>query len=212
VLPFALLAALLLGGCVLRPGGNASGLTYNLPTTLTVKAGQALPGADIVYQEMSGDSAQLLIKGQRAVKRRGDSVSWKGSPLDGVTVDMALRVVHFTEQELRLAGTVKVVIEGVEPQQGVVRTTSKLQFSGPVAHSVSKGARIPGTTFTFIGQSEDGAELGGLNEYPFRKAGDSILWEGQLRPRVYLRLDVRAVQFDDRGLRVAGLATLWLGE
>ena len=207
-----LLTSLLLAGCLPGAGSSASRLTYTLPTTLTVKAGQELPGTEIVYERMSGDSAQLRIKGQTALKRRGDSVSWKGLWRDGVTGDLALRVVHYSEEELRLAGTVKVVVEGVDPQRGVPRTSSPLHFAGPVAYSVSKGKGLPGTTFAYLGHAEDGAELGGLNEYPFRKAGDSIVWEGRLRPGVYLKLDVRAVQYDDRALRVAGLASLWIGE
>jgi hypothetical protein len=94
----------------------------------------------------------------------------------------------------------------------VVRTTSAVHYSGPVIYSVKLGQRIPGTTVTYEGHGEDGAQLGGTGDYPFRKEGDSVLWEGQLRDGVYLRLDVRAVQFDDRNLRVAGLATIWLGE
>lgn len=201
----------LLAGC-LAGAGSGSRLTYTLPTTLTVKAGQELPGTEIIYQRMSGDNAELRIKGQTALKRRGDSVTWKGPWRDGVTGDLALRVVHYSAEELRLAGTVKVVVDGVEPQRGLLRTTSPLHFTGPVAYSVSKGSRLPGTTLHYLGQAEDGAELGGLNEYPFRKAGDSILWEGTLRQGVYLKLDVRAVQYDPRNLRVAGLASLWIGE
>lgn len=203
---------MLLVGCLPGAGGSASRLTYTLPTTLTVKAGQELPGTEILYERMSGENAQLRIKGRTALKRRGDSVSWKGAWRDGVTGDVALRVVHYTEEELRLAGTVKVVVEGVEPQRDALRTSSPLHFAGPVAYSVSKGKRLPGSTLVYLGHTEDGVELGGLNEYPFRKAGDSIVWEGQLRPGVYLKLDVRAVQYDDRALRVAGLASLWIGE
>ncbi len=204
--------AALLGGCLVQPGAPSTRLSYTLPTTLTVKAGQALAGTDIIYQKMEGDNARVLIKGQPATKRKGDSVDWKGSPMSGVAVDMRLRVVWYTEEELRLAGTVKVSVDEVDPKAGTLRTTSPLHFTGPVAYGVAKGARIPGTTLYYEGQTEEGAQLGGLGEYPFRKMGDSILWEGQLRPGVYIRLDVRAVQFDDRSLRVAGLVNLWLGE
>jgi len=53
--------------------------------------------------------------------------------------------------------------------------------------------------------------MGGVEGYAYRKVGDSIFWEGSLRDGVYLRLDVRVVQFDDSGLRVTGLATIWIG-
>jgi len=207
-----MILAALLGGCLIQPGASLTRLTYTLPTTLTVKAGKSLVGTDIIYQKMEGESARVLIKGQPATKRKGDSVDWKGSPVEGTTVDMRLRVVWYSEEELRLAGTVKVTVEEVNPKAGVIHTTSPLHFTGPVAYGIAKGARLPGTTLYYEGQTEEGAQLGGLGEYPFRKMGDSILWEGQLRPGVYIRLDVRAVQFDDRSLRVAGLVSLWLGD
>ena len=53
--------------------------------------------------------------------------------------------------------------------------------------------------------------MGGMEEYPYRKTGDSILWEGALRDGVCARLDLRVLQFDDKGLRVGGLVTLWIG-
>jgi hypothetical protein len=209
----ALVAVVLfLGGCLIRPGQTDTRLTYQLPTTLTVPVGQAVPGTDIVYESLADQGAYLRIQGQRALKRAGDSVSWKGAPIEGVSVNLALRVLSFSPTELRLVGTVKIVVEGTQPTAGVIHTTSPLHFSGPVAYGVGQGARIPGTTVTYEGQTEDGAKLGGVEEYPFRKTGDSILWEGSLRSNVYIRLELRAVQFDDRGLRVAGLATLWLGD
>ncbi len=209
----ALLAVtLLLGGCLIGPGTSATRLTYNLPTTLTVGMGRTVPGTDIVYESLAEQGAYLRIQGQRALKRSGDSVSWKGTPTEGVSVDLQLRVLTFSATELRLVGTVKIVVEDASPQAGVIHTTSSLRFSGPVAYGVAKGARIPGATVSYEGQTEDGAELGGVDEYPFRKTGDSILWEGSLRPNVFIRLELRAVQFDDRGLRVAGLTTLWLGD
>lgn len=202
----------LLGGCLIGPGSSSTRLTYKLPTTLTVAMGKALPGADIVYESLAEQGVYLRIQGQRALKRSGDSVSWKGTPTEGVSVDMQLRVLSFSATELRLVGTVKIVVEDAQPQAGGIHTTSPLHFSGPVAYGVAKGARIPGATVSYEGQTEDGAKLGGVDEYPFRKTGDSILWEGSLRPNVSIRLELRAVQFDDKGLRVAGLATLWLGD
>jgi len=38
------------------------------------------------------------------------------------------------------------------------------------------------------------------------------VWEGSLRDGVYLRTELRTVQYDRNGLRLAGVATLWLGQ
>ena len=212
VLMSAMLIVLpVLVGCQLGKGGKPGQLTYKLPTTLTVHVGAELPGSGIRYERMGKDGAEVTIRGQQALKRKGDSLDWSGNPIPGVSIDLRQRVVWYTEEELRLAGTAKIVIDDVNPQPATGSPTSPVKYSGPVAYSVSKGAPIPGTTVTFEGQDTEGAKLGGIQGYPYRKGGDSILWEGALREGVRIRLDVRVLQFDGKGMRVGGLVTLWIG-
>ncbi len=203
-------APLLVGGCLSKPGAHPTELTYKLPTKLTVAVGSELSGTDIRFDGLGENGANLLIKGQTAVKRKGDSVDWSGTPIDGVSTDLRLRIVWYTENELHLVGTAKVVIEDVDPQPASILTTSPISYSGAAAYGVSKGGVVPGSTIVYEGKTEEGARLGGIEGYPYRKEGDSILWEGTLRPDVYVRLNVRVVQFDDKGMRVLGLATLWI--
>ncbi len=205
------LAVLFLAGCLVKPGAQPSQITYSFPTTLAIKMGNSLPGTDVRYERMSDQGAYVTIKGQQALKRQGDSLDWSGSLGSGVTADLKLRVVLYNESELRLVGTAKIVIDGVSSKQGSIPTSSVIEFSGPVAYGLAKGAFLPGTTLTYMGHSSDGAQMGGVEGYAYRKVGDSIFWEGSLRDGVYLRLDVRVVQFDDSGLRVTGLATIWIG-
>jgi len=205
-----LLLLALTAGCLIRPSKQTSDLSYNLPTKLTVPIGELVPGTDIRYVSMSETGAHIAIRGQDALKRKGDSVDWKGTPREGVFVDLKLRIVWYTEDELHLVGTAKITVEGVQPAEGSASTMSPISYGGPVVYSLARGAHIPGTTATFEGETEDGAELAGLEGYPYRKVGDSIYWEGALRDGVYLRLDVRALQFDEKALRVGGLATLWI--
>ena len=202
---------LFVGGCLRKPGEHPSKLTYKLPTTITVAAGNELPGTDIRFEGLTENAASLLIRGQTALKRKGDSVDWSGTPIDGVFGDLKLRVVWYTEEKLHLLGTAKVVIEDVDPQPASIPTTSSISYGGAAAYGVSKGAVIPGSTIVYEGRTEDGARLGGIEGYPYRKEGDSIVWEGTLRSGVYARLSVRVVQFDDKGMRVLGLVTLWIG-
>lgn len=208
-----LVAALTLGACLSRTGQTAASLTYSLPTTLAINRGETLLTTNIVYHSYTDDGITLLIDGQQAQKRRGDSVNWKGSFMPETETELDLRIVWNTEQELNLAGTAKVLVHQVAPQQGPIITTSPITFSGPVAYGVAKDSYIPGTTLTYVGKTVQGAELGGLfNEYPYRQIGDSIVWEGTLRTDVFVRVELRTVQFDDNGLRLAGIATLWLGK
>lgn len=204
-------ASVLLTGCLLRPGKQPSRLTYKLPTKLTVAVGETLPGTDIRYDHLTERGAIVLIEGQEALKRKGDSLDWRGSLLPGVSLDLGLRVAWHTEDELHLVGMAKVVIEDAQPRAATISTSSPIKYSGPVVYGLAKGAAIPGSTVTYDGESDEGVKLGGIQGYPYRRVGDSIFWEGLLRDDVYIRLDVRVLQFDSKGLRVGGLATLWLG-
>ncbi len=205
------LAMVVVVGCLRKRGRGSSTLTYRLPTKLSVTAGSTIPGTDIRYEGMTKDGARVIIEGQPALKRSGDSLDWSGSPLDGVEVDLKLRVAWVTEDELHLLGTAKVVIEEASPRTEPIVTSSPIKYAGPVAYGVGKEAAIPGSPLTYEGETAEGARLGGMEEYPYRKTGDSILWEGTLRDHVYARLDVRVLQFDNKGLRVGGLVTLWIG-
>lgn len=209
----AVLSTLLLltTGCLRRSKENPSELAYSLPTTITIPKDGQLPGTDIRYQGMDDDGAHVLINGQQALKRRGDSLDWKGQFQEGVDADLNLRVLWYTEDSLHLVGTAKIAIQDINPRPVSIVTTSPIKYSGPVAYSLAKGAVIPGSTLTYEGTSDDGAKLGGISGYPYRKEGDSIVWEGELRPGVYSELSLRVVQYDDRSMRVVGIVTLWIG-
>ncbi len=204
------LLAFLPASCLLRTGTNPATLTYKLPTTITVPVGTLLPGTDIRYIGMTDEDANVLIGDQVAHKRKGDSLNWTGKPLDGVTVELKLRVVWYTETELRLLGTAKIVLNNVAPHATTALAQSEVKYSGAVAYALAKGAIIPGTTITYEGQFDEGAKLGGTADYPYREEGDSIQWEGTLRPGVYARFSLRVAQFDARALRVIGTISLWL--
>jgi len=204
------LLALLPASCLLRTGTNPTTLTYKLPTAITVPVGSLLPGTNIRYIGMSDENANVLIGDQVAKKRTGDSLNWTGKPLDGVTVELKLRVIRYNETELQLLGTAKIVLNNVAPQATTALAQSEVKYSGAVAYGMAKGAVIPGTTITYDGKFDEGAKLGGISDYPYRQEGDSIQWEGTLRPGVYARFSLRVAQFDSRALRVVGTVSLWL--
>jgi hypothetical protein len=213
ILPILLAALVLVTGCLpgARNRARPGSLLYNLPTTITISRGETLPGTSIRYEQMEERGARVLINGQTALKRRGDSLDWEGEPQPGVPVDLRMRVVWFTEEQLHLVGTGRIEVYDAQPRVGPISTSSAISYSGPVAYSVTRGSKIPGTVITYEGHSDEGVKLGGIEGYPYRRLGDSILWEGRLRDGVFIRLDVRVVQYDDRTLRVGGLVTLWLG-
>lgn len=202
---------LLLSGCPLQPPGGGSGrLVYAGPTEVRLRAGETLAPTDIVFVGVADGRGQFIIDGMRATRQIGDSLDWDGEPLPGVRLSLRLRVVWYPGQEAQLAGTVRIEIDGAQAVAGDVDEEAPIRYRVPVTYRVARGAAIPGTTVIYNGESERGAELQGLNEYPYRKIADSILWEGYLRPDVGLSMNLRVAYFNASSLEVAGVATVVL--
>jgi len=202
---------LLLGGCTAGSSKAPDTLRYELPTAISIDVGQALPGTQIIYEGQGENGANVLINGQRALKRKGDSLYWKGDLADGVNADLRLRVAWYTDDVLYVVGTSRIDVQHVRPQASQIPTSSDVKFGGAAAYRVRRGNAIPGSTVTFEEKMPDEARLGGIADYPYRKAGDSVFWEGMLREGVYIRLDLRLLQYDTSYMRVGGLVTLWIG-
>jgi hypothetical protein len=200
-----LVILVILAGCSSAPNGV---LSYSGPTKLTIHSGETIPGTDIVLVEATKDAAKFKIEGQTASKLSGDSLDWKGQVADGVDMSLHYRVAWLGENSVRLIGTVGLKISGAAPQPENWDGKAKLKFTIPVTYFVKKGDRIPGTTLSYKGESEKGAEIGGVEGYPYRKTADSILWTGRLRDNVRLKLVSRVGVYDGSRLQVIGLATI----
>jgi hypothetical protein len=201
--------ALSLAGCVQRSGSTDT-LTYRLPTAFTIKMGESLPGTNIQYVSEDDTGVHLSIDGQDALKRKGDSLDWAGEPVAGVDAKLNLRIVWYTAEELYLAGTGKLVVSDVAPAVTEVNEDAELKYSGAMTFSVRQGDTIPGSLVVYEGQGDEGAQFSGAGDYSYRKAGDSVYWEGQLRDGVSIRLDLRLVQYSESRATLAGLVTLWV--
>ncbi|MFP3895358.1 MAG: hypothetical protein ACLFV5_00765 [Anaerolineales bacterium] len=204
-----LFVSLMLVGCLRASPKQPNPLTYNLPTALTIAAGEKLPGTDIIYDYRDEDGAHLTIDGQGALKRKGDSLSASFDPHPSASVDLELRVGWFTDEELHLVGTAKSTIKDVNPVPGAISTSAPIQFSGPVAYGIAKGAVVPGSTIVFEEKTDKGVRLEGIEGHPYRKVGDSIFWEGTLGDDIYARLNLRILQTSESGIHVGGVVTLW---
>jgi hypothetical protein len=79
-----------------------------------------------------------------------------------------------------------------------------------VGYHVKVGEAIPGTTITYLGKTEDGAQLNRTEGYDYRKLGDSIVWKGTLRPGLWLELDLRTALITEDQIDVLGTAGIWI--
>ncbi len=211
---YLVLLGLLLGGlvgCTLGGVGKEGELQYVAPFEHEMSPGETLPGTGIRYLEKVEDGARLLIGDQEALRKVGDSLEWESQPLDGVRVHWLLRVALFSQAEMRVIGTVTISAYGASPVPGEPDTRSELQFSAPVTLHAGRDQAIPGTTITYLGSTDQGAQLGNVEGFAYRKVADSITWEGRLKDRLSIRFALRVVFYTDDRLQTAGTATLWIG-
>jgi len=192
------------------PGGPLE-LLYIAPFETGIEKGSDLPGTGIRYVGLSDKGAEILIDDQAAFKQKGDSLDWKGNPAENVRLDLTLRVLWFTEETLYVAGTARATVRDPVPEVASIPTEPPVKYSNaPVTYRVEKGDSIPGTLVKYLGKAEEGIELSGVEGYPYRKLGDSIVWEGKLKEKVFLLLNVRVIFIAADFIRVVGTATLLL--
>jgi hypothetical protein len=206
----ALALLVVLSTCIPGSRGQESTLAYSGPVEMGIAKGEFLPGTDILYAGKGEEGALVLIGGQQALKKAGDSLNWKGDLAGGVGADLKLRIVYIGEEELHAAGSAEVTVKDPAPRPASPDELAPIHYKLPVAYRVKKGAPIPGTPYLYAGKTDQGARLANLEGYPFRELGDSIGWKAQLRDGVWLDLNLRTVLMTDRTLGVAGTADLWI--
>jgi len=205
------LILLLVIGCApwVRPP-EEKGLRYAGPVEIGISPGGFLPGTQIQYLGKGEDGALVVIQGQQAQRKIGDSLNWQGDLATGAAADLNLRVLLIAEEELHLLGALNLIIAEAEPRPAAIDESAPVRFKLPVEYAIKTGETIPGTTISYLGKAVDGAHLGNIEGYPYREVGDSIVWRGQLRDRIWLELNLRTVLFSDNALNVAGTAELWI--
>lgn len=202
-----LLLVIVLAGC---PATSSGTLTYSGPTEQTVPMGETIPGSNIRYVGYSDAGAEVFINDQRALKKVGDSLDWKGTPVSGVQVEMAQRILAANARRLQTVGTVKVTVSDVRPELAAFPDKPAFDYKVAVTYTVRKGEIVPGTLITYKGKTDEGAEFAGVSGYPYRKLGDSLAWTGRLRGNTYLDMTLRVAAYTDEFVTLGGVATLGL--
>lgn len=229
IVKMAILTALLLtsSSCALLPSGpdpdttptdlsTDDVLTYRVPVNvITLEPGETIPYTQLTFVEHEGNLFKVLIDNQPAEKRVWDSFRWRGVIAPGVSAKYDLRVAPTFSQENMLAGgTIEIGVFSpipVELESNPPSTDEVIHFANIlVDYRVPLGTELPGTTLTYEGSREDGAELNGVGGYPYRAVGDSIVWLGRLRDNVIARYSLRIVSIKEESLRLIGTAELWI--
>lgn len=196
------------------PMGDSA--TFLIPAyTFDLLPGTTVPGSQLKYVSKTDDLYDVLIDGEPAQKRVGDSFIWNGIVAPGVFANYNLRLLPEFLGPLRAGGTVEVTV--LNPVASALAATPEwpnaIRYNNiVVAHNVPVGWTIPGTTLVYDGVSTQGevqsARLTGLTGHPLFALGDSITWIGTLRDNVAIRYTFRVVNFNDNNLQLGGTAEL----
>lgn len=201
-----------LSGCQFLPGAGPTPsrqISYEGPVTLTIQTGATLPGTTIAYFGKAPDGRGIMnINGVQALKSTADSVNWTGALVLFSLIDLKLRVVTFDENGMTLAGTVRVVVQEPAPVAGNPSANRAADYVIPVSYTVNRGDVIPGTNVAYVGARTGGAEFTNLDQFPFRERFDSVVWQGHLRERIALRVDLRVLDFNEDRVVLGGTAQI----
>lgn len=198
------------------PGLKApeGGIVYSGPTERSVNVGDTVPGTDIVLNAVEDGAAVFQIGEFTSPKKVGDSLDFDGAwpSLADTTYNVRYRVYLIGEDFVRLAGVQQLLIPEIAPAEGNLPDGGfDLRF--PFVDGVNVGGDlIAGTTYGYLGRYERGAQIANMpeNQYPYRAVGDSLVWEGTVRPGLGAQYDLRTLAYGSDSLRVGGTITLRL--
>ena len=201
----------LLPACQRRSEDGDLELIYTAPFESGIEKGTSLPGTGIHYLGLSDKGGEILLDDQLAFKQKGDSLTWKGCPVGNVDLSLSLRVLWVTEETLYVAGTATSTVREPIPEEVPIPTDPPVSYSNaPVTYQVKKGNYIPGTLVKYTGKYEEGIALSGVEGYPYRLIGDSVVWDGRVREGAFLQLNVRVLFITADLINVTGTASLLL--
>jgi hypothetical protein len=195
----------------LSVGPNA--VAFAGPTERRIGVGERIPGTDIELARIGADGAEFRIAGLRAMRSMGDSLDYDGAwpGVNGLQYNLRLRVYYVGDNNVRAAGVHRLVVQNIQPvEQQVTLRGNTLRV--PYTASISRGETLKGLTYGYRGAADRGAEISGLpaGDFPYRSVGDSIRWQGMLRPDLPIQYDLRVLLFNENSLQVGGIATIQL--
>lgn len=192
-----------------QPAGNQ--LVYTAPYRAVLDKGESVPGAQLEYVGEADQGIHVRIDGQDAYKKIGDSFNWSGSPASAVELAYKLRVMGVYLGVFQAWGDVDIIVSEPTPTVTELPDDAPLIFRAAVAtYSVSRGDPIPGTTITYLGKTDKGAEFAGVEGYAFREIADSLEWSGKVRDNVFVDLTMRVSSIKDDQVTLVGAATIWI--
>jgi hypothetical protein len=178
-----------------------------------LRIGESVPGTRLTFVNKIGDTYTVLIDGQSAEKRAGDSFDWDGVIVPGVVANFRLNLLPNAEVDLlRANGTVRLTVFSPQPAPGAKPIGNDVITLGDIRVDalVPRGRALPGTPLVYE-QDEPGAVIfSGTENYARYRFGDSLTWRGLLLNNVYIDYSLKVDGIETHGVRVNGTAEMTL--
>ncbi|HSH05529.1 MAG TPA: hypothetical protein VLL52_23640 [Anaerolineae bacterium] len=197
-------------------------IDFSVPYTTNLEPGETIAGTSLTYVGPSANGYDVIINGQTATKQVGDSFSWSGILAPGVRGNYNLRLILPIGNNLQVGGQIDLTVFSPQPVElDQFDKEGLTEFSNIIVnYRVPASGRVPASSLTYLGFVDPGGEASvaqrsaefdlSADRFPYFALGDSLIWQGQLRENVYLRYNLRVGTIDENGLRVGGVATIWL--
>ncbi len=190
-------------------------LTFQIPQQRyaeTVQPSGFIPGTQLQFLGKEDDRFLMQIDGLDSVKRAGDRLVWRGVMAPNVLGNFDLYLSPTYQRNILLAnGQVNLTIFNPAPFESdpPLSDISPYIFRNiELYHVVPQGRGVPGTLLIYLGFVNEEVEFSGLSGYPRFRVGDSVRWEGMLRPNVHMISDLRIEQWTERGVVLRGSAEM----
>lgn len=198
------------------PPGDMLSLT-TAKYTYTLEDNQPVPGTDIIYRNRDEDNVFIDLDGQAAVRRFGDSLNGSKIIVPGVMTNYSLQLINATFGNPYVVGPVTMTIFNPAPLEMTSTTAepagASVVYDGiNIDYRIPVGRGLPGSTVTYLGKGEFGANLGGSSQFRTLPEGNSFVWTGRLHAYAIIQYDLKAVRVTTEELQMVGTAKVYLYE
>ncbi|MFK7800730.1 MAG: hypothetical protein AB8G95_03775 [Anaerolineae bacterium] len=183
--------------------------------TFTLVENGSVPGTDIIYRDRDESNIFIDVDGQPTVRRFGDSLIGSKILVPGVLVNYNLRLVDATFANPYVFGPVNVTIFNPAPVEVAGVTSAPvgadIVYEGiNIDYRIPVGRGLPGSTVTYLGKGDFGANLGGTSQFRSLPEGNSFIWTGRLHAYAVIQYDLKALRVTEDELQMVGTAKLYL--
>jgi hypothetical protein len=87
------------------------------------------------------------------------------------------------------------------------RPSGTMEYSTAFERAIPAGQSLPGTDITYLGKTDQGAQMSIGGQAALKRTLDSLTWHGEPVPGVSVNYNLRIITFNDKSLQTCLLPT-----